>query len=370
VRNVRAFGGYNTSINSELRVKGALALPAAFVLELRRGLQGVLGGVHSRRPLLVVLGVDDLHSRRGDNDVALADTQEAAHRQDQPRQASIGNDEILDLTDVLFGVILNVQANEIAAENVRPLRLDIDFARSGRRGLSIGGATYEDRRGNSESDEHFTHFRILQTYFPAVPTTEPGRECSFRKHQQQKTRQRFRWRVSSICRGATVKCSPNECEPSEVPASVPQRSRQCPPHAVIDLSLALAEMPRNQAAETLSESAGTGGAFPVQDARGVEEQMSDIRSNRFVFYPCEPRDHLVAGVDLEDRLGRAIDAAGGAEQAFELTIRTLVRGKPRYRSPEKTNCAERCCNRCKSASSDKQSGQQLAQNATNTGLPR
>ena len=75
----------------------------------------------------------------------------------------------------------------------------------------------------------------------------------------------------------------------------------------------LARQPAQHARQPVRERARIGGSLAVEHARLVVEQVRDVVAERLVLVAefCQCDDALVARVDLEDRLGRRIEPAGG-----------------------------------------------------------
>ena len=84
---------------------------------------------------------------------------------------------------------------------------------------------------------------------------------------------------------------------------------------------------RHQPGQPLRERPGVDRLVAVEHARLVVEQVGDVVAERLVLVAefCQCDDALVTRVDLEDRLGRRIEPAGGVEQPLELPVGAVLR---------------------------------------------
>ena len=83
------------------------------ILEFRRGLQRILGGVHRRQPLVVLGVVANVDRGRRYRNVVLADAEEAADRQDQRIDLMVLDRKVGDFADRFILLILDIQALEL-----------------------------------------------------------------------------------------------------------------------------------------------------------------------------------------------------------------------------------------------------------------
>jgi len=90
--------------------------PTTGVFEFRRRLKLSGGCVHCGVPLFVGIVVGDRDGRRVHGDIMLAHSEEAADGHDiSLRAASLGHRDVLDLTDILFGGVVDIEANQFRA---------------------------------------------------------------------------------------------------------------------------------------------------------------------------------------------------------------------------------------------------------------
>ena len=77
----------------------------------------ILGDVHDGVPFPVVLDIADLNGFGVDDDIALADAEKTADRDDVAAQVALRDDQVLDFADRLVGRV-DVETNEIGTQHV------------------------------------------------------------------------------------------------------------------------------------------------------------------------------------------------------------------------------------------------------------